>query len=155
MIIDYEQYGKRVHVFWEDSIGNFIKYLCLCKLFADKIYVISHTFHGYDVQFLLRRFLELGWIPQLILGGSKILNISVENLNFVESQRFANEFQKTFDLTCKKRYYTHFFNMANNSDYVCPHPETKYYGAHFMSGDERAQFLDWYEEQKDKRFRSK
>jgi hypothetical protein len=50
---------------------------------------------------------------------------------------------------------THFFNTAKNLDYVCPHPETKYYGAQFISGDERAQFLEWYEEQKDKRFRNK
>jgi hypothetical protein len=35
---------------------------------------------------------------------------------------------------------------------VGPYPEPKYYGADFMSGDEPAQFLEWYEEQKNKMF---
>jgi len=41
--------------------------------------------------------------------------------------------------------YPHFFNIANNLDYVCSHPEPKYYGADFMSGDERTVVLVWYE----------
>jgi hypothetical protein len=40
-------------------------------------------------------------------------------------------------------------------DYVGPYPEPKYYGADYMLGDERAQFLKWYEEQKDKIFCNK
>jgi hypothetical protein len=55
---------------------------------------------------------------------------------------------KSFELTSKKGYYPRFFNTADNLDYVGPYPEPKYYGADFMSGDERAQFLEWYEEQK-------
>ena len=35
------------------------------------------------------------------------------------------------------------------------YPEHKYYGADFMSADDRAQFLAWYEEQKDKIFHNK
>ena len=31
-----------------------------------------------------------------------------------------------------------------------PYPEPKFYGADYMSSDERAQFLEWCEEQKDK-----
>jgi hypothetical protein len=54
---------------------------------------------------------------------------------------------KSFELTSKKGYYPHFFNTANNLDYVGRYPEPKYYGAD-LSGDERAQFLAWYEEQK-------
>ena len=33
-----------------------------------------------------------------------------------------------------------------------PYPEHKYYGADSMSGDERAQFLAWYEKQKENIF---
>jgi len=40
-------------------------------------------------------------------------------------------------------------------DYVGPYPEPKFYGAEYMSGDERGQFLEWYEEQKDKIFCNK
>ena len=52
---------------------------------------------------------------------------------------------KSFDLTCGTGYYPHFFNTAHNLDYVSHYHERKYYGADFMSSDERAQFLAWYE----------
>ena len=39
---------------------------------------------------------------------------------------------KSFELTCKKGYYPHFFNTANNLDYVGPYPEPKYYGVDFV-----------------------
>ena len=48
-----------------------------------------------------------------------------------------------------------FFNTANNLDYVGPYPEPKYYGADFMSADDRDQDLAWHEEQKDKIFHNK
>ena len=56
---------------------------------------------------------------------------------------------------CKKGYCPHFLNTANNLDYVGPYPEPKYYGDDFMSADDRAQFLAWYYEQKDKIFHKK
>ena len=59
---------------------------------------------------------------------------------------------KSFDLTCKKGYYPHFFNTAENLDYVGPYPEPNFYGADYMSSDERAQFLEWYVEQRDNFF---
>jgi hypothetical protein len=61
---------------------------------------------------------------------------------------------KSFDLICKKGYYPHFFNTAENLDYVGPYPEPKCYEANYMSGDEQAQFLETYGEQKDKSFRN-
>jgi len=44
------------------------------------------------------------------------------------------------------------FNIDKNLVYVGPYPEPRFYGADYMSGDEGAQFLEWYEEQKDKIF---
>jgi hypothetical protein len=38
---------------------------------------------------------------------------------------------------------------------MSPYPEPKFYGADYMSSDERALFLEWYEEQKDKIFCNK
>ena len=35
------------------------------------------------------------------------------------------------------------------------HPEPKYYGAEFMSGDKRAEFSAWYEGVKDKIFKNR
>jgi len=87
--VDCKQCGKRTHVFWaEDHVGKFIDYLRQSRTFADKIYVISHNSRGYDAQFLLRNFLELTWTPQLIMDGTKILSIIVENLHFLDYLKF-------------------------------------------------------------------
>ena len=73
--IDCEQCIKNIHVFWEDLVGKFIEYLRPSRPFADKIYVISNKSCGYEAQFLLRRFLELRWVPKLIIGGTKIVSM--------------------------------------------------------------------------------
>jgi len=159
MNVDCEQCGKRTHVFWQDPIGKFIDYLRQSRPFADKIYILSHNSRGYDAQFLLRKFLELRWKPELIMDGSKILSMVVANLYFLDSLNFLpmslKSMPKSFDLTCKNGFYPHFFNTADNLDYVGPYPEPKFCGADYMSSDERAQFLEWHGEQKDKIFCNK
>ena len=121
MEFDCDQCGKRTHVFWEDSVGKFIDYLRLSRPFADKIYVISHNSRRYDAQFLLRRFLELKWKPDLVMDGTKILSMT-EHLKFLDSLNFLpmslKSMPKSFDLTCKKGYYPNFFNTAKNLDCV-------------------------------------
>ena len=109
MEIDCDQCGKCTHVFWEDPVGKFIDYLRLSRPFADKIYVISHNSRGYDAQFLLRRFLELKWKPDLVMDGTKILSMTLGHLKFLDSLNFLpmslKSISKSFDLTCKKGYY--------------------------------------------------
>jgi len=83
--VDCEQCGKRVHTFWQDPVGKFIDFLRISRQIADKIYVISHNYRGEDAQFLLRRFMELIWEPKLIMDGSKILSMVVENFHFLDS----------------------------------------------------------------------
>ena len=98
-------------------------------------------------------------MPKLIMDGTKILSMTVENLHFLDSLNFIpmalKNMPKSFDLTCKKGYYPHFFNTAENLDYVGAYPEPKYYGADFMSTEERTKFLAWHKEQKDLIFRNK
>jgi len=149
--VDCKQCGKRTHVLWaEDPVGMFVNYLRLSRQFADKIYVISHNAHGYDTMFLLRKFLELRWTPQLLIDCTKILSMIVENLHLFGFLNFLpvslNSMTKSFDLKCKKGYYAHFLNTANNLQYLGTYPKSKFYGADYMSGGERAQFLEWYEE---------
>jgi hypothetical protein len=150
MEVDCKQCGKRTH--GEDPIGKFIEYLRLSRPFADKVYVISFNSRGYDAQFLLRKFLELSWSPDSIMDGSKILSMKVEGLIFLDSLNFLpmslKNMPKSFDLSCKKGYYPHFFNTAKNLVYEGRYPEPFYYGADYMSGEERTQFLAWHEEQK-------
>jgi len=62
--------------------------------------------------------------------------MSVENFCFLHSLNFMpmglKNMPKSFDLTCKKGYYPHFFYTAKNFDYVGPYPEPKYYWADFV-----------------------
>jgi len=78
----------------------------------------------------------------------------VENLHFLDSLNYLpmslKSMPKSFELTCKKGYYPHFFNAADDLVYVGSYPEPKFYGADFMSGDGRTQFSAWYEGVKDK-----
>jgi len=93
------------------------------------------------------------------MDGTKILSVSVEYLKFLNSLNFLpislKSMPKSFDLTCKKGYYPHFFKTAKNMNYVEPYPEPVFYGADCMSGEERTQFLEWHGGQKDKIFRNK
>jgi hypothetical protein len=89
----------------------------------------------------------------------KILSVCVDHLIFVDSLNFLpnslKSMPKSFDLTCKKGYYPHFFNTAKNLDYVGPYPDPKYYEVDYMFREERAQFSERYEEYKDKHLRNK
>ena len=132
-------------MFWQDLVGKVIDYLRQSRPFADKIYILAHNSRGYDAQFLLRKFLDLRWTRQLLMDGSKTLSMVAENFCFLDSVNFLpmslKNMPKSFDLTCKKGYYPHFFNTAENLDYVGAYPEPKFYGADYMSSDEQAQFL--------------
>jgi len=134
-------------------------YLRLSRPFADKVYVISHTSRGYDAQFLIRKFLELRWEPKLIMDGGKILSVVVENLHFLDSLYYLpmslKSMPKSFDLTCKKGYYPHFFNTASNLNYEGSYPAPQFYGPEIMSVDEHTKFLEWYQEQTGKVFCNK
>jgi len=159
MSVDCEQCEKCIHTFWQYPVGKFFYYLRHYRPFADKVYVISHNSRGYDAQFLLRRYLELRCTPQLIMDGSKILSMVVENLHFLDSLNYLpkslKSMSKSFDLTCKKEHYPQFLNSVHNLAYVGSHPEPKFYGADFISGDERTQFSTWYEGVRDKIFNNR
>ena len=93
------------------------------------------------------------------MDGSKILSMVVENFHFLDSLNYLpmslKSMPKSFDLTCKKGYYPHFFNTASNLNYVGPYPEPEFYGADSMSADECTQFMQWYDGQKGKLFSNK
>jgi len=88
-------------------------------------------------------FLELRSEPELVMDGTKILSMSVEHLNSLDSLNFLpmslKSMRKSIEHTCKKGYYPHFFKTAKNLDYVGPYPGPVLYGADYMSGDKRAE----------------
>ena len=87
----------------------------------------------------------------MIMDGTKILSIIVDKLQFLDSLNFLptslKNMHKSFESARKKCYYPHLLIRFSNFVYVGPYPAPKFYRAEYMSGDEQAQFLEWYEKQ--------
>ena len=57
---------------------------------------------------------------------------------------------KTFDLKeLKKGYFPHFFNIAENQNYIGKYPDIEYYGAELMSSKDHVKFIEWHNDQKE------
>jgi hypothetical protein len=87
----------------------------------------------------------------MITRGAKVLSLTVSELNikFIDSLCFIPmklaDVPKTFGLTeLQKGYFPHFFNRAENQDYVEPMPEIRFYDSNGMSpSHDREKFLAW------------
>ena len=66
-------------------------------------------------------------MPRLIMDGTKILSMSVENFYFLGSLNFMlmglKSMPKSLGLTFKKGLLPSYFNTANNLDYVASQPK--------------------------------
>ena len=115
---------------------------------------VAHNFQAYDGYFILQYLYKNGITPEIITRGAKILSLTVSEMNikFIDSLCFIPmklaAFPKTFGLTeLQKGYIPHFFNRAENQDYVGPMPEAKFYDPDGMSTDDREKFYTWHNEQ--------
>jgi hypothetical protein len=83
---------------------------------------------------------------------SKFVVILWRIFNFLDSLNFLpmslKRMPRSFDLSCKKGFYPHFFDTVSNLDYEVPYPEPAHYGSDCMSEYERSEFLARLEEQK-------
>jgi hypothetical protein len=62
--------------------------------------------------------------------------------------RLAN-FPKTFGITeMKKGYYPHYFNTAENENYVGEMPPIDDFGCNSMGTNDRGNFIQWYNKKK-------
>ena len=129
-------------MFWQDPVGKSIDYLRLSRPFAYKICVISHNSRRYDAQILIRSFLQLRWLPKLIMDGTKIFS-RLGNLYVLDSLNAMpmnlKSMLKSIDLTLKGVSSPIVFKHGQEFGLCGPNAETKYNGADFMSSDERAQ----------------
>ncbi|XP_065207231.1 uncharacterized protein LOC135836366 [Planococcus citri] len=125
----------------------------LLKKKFTKILVFAHNGGGYDFQFIADFMLRMSWQPELILNGSKIMQIAYkkkvvfrDTLNFF--QKPLKSLPSMFGLqNIAKGHFPHFFNKPENQNYIGTLPGVEYYGADQMSGKERKNFLKWYNEQ--------
>jgi hypothetical protein len=125
--------------------------------FCDKIIAIAHNARAYDLSFILDYAVKSGWLPDLVLNGAKILCMKMEHITFLDSLNFLplslRSLPKAFGLpSVSKGHYPHFFNTPENSDYIGPYPESKFFGVDYMSENERREFFEWYADVKDETF---
>jgi hypothetical protein len=115
--------------------------------------VIAHNFKGYDGKFILNYLVHTTYIkPSVILNRTKILCLEVCGIKFIDSYNFLPcalaKMPAAFGLSeLKKGYFPYFFSMAENQNYVGPHPAAEYYNPDDMSISNRKAFYTWYSQQ--------
>ena len=83
----------------------------------------------------------------------------MEHPFFLDSVSFLpcalRKLPEAFGLSASKSWYPHYFNTAENLNYVGPIPDIWYYGVNEMGEEERKDFLGWYERQRSETFENK
>ena len=120
-----------------------------------KVVVLAHNGQGYDHQFMLNHILtKTRHTLELIMRGTKIISVEMDNLKFIDSLNFlpmgVAALPKAFGLKeMKKGYFPHLFNRVENEDYVGPMPPVHAYSPNTMKVEAREEFMEWYDEHKD------
>ena len=154
---DCPRCGTRKHTFWEaDPVGDLLSYLCERRPWVNKVIAIAHNAKAYDLHFILNRAILLKWTPDLIMNGLKIMSMRFEHMIFLDSVCYMplplRKLPDAFGLSATKSWYPHFFNTAQNRNYIGPIPDVTMYGVDEMSEAERIEFLTWYKGQADNVF---
>jgi hypothetical protein len=80
----------------------------------------------------------------------------MEHLTFLDSISYLpmalRKLPEAFGLSVRKSWYPHYFNTKTNLNYVGQIPDVSQYGVDDMSVSERREFMNWYDERKDKVF---
>uniref|UniRef100_UPI000D627C86 uncharacterized protein LOC112505627 n=1 Tax=Cynara cardunculus var. scolymus TaxID=59895 RepID=UPI000D627C86 len=158
---DCEICGTQYQKFYgETCIKNFCDYIyndisSKARAAGAGVRIIAHNQKGYDGHFILRDFFvrEFQVVPEIIMQGSKLLYIRMQNLRFIDSlsllQQPLSALCKSFNIPeMKKGFFPHYFNIPANQDYDGPIPDIEYYGADEMKPAMRNDFITWYEKEK-------
>ena len=120
---------------------------------------IAHNAKAYDLQFVLKYYVEHQIKPYCIFNGTKIMMMEIAQfkIRFIDSINFVQSalslFPKTFGfIDLKKGFFRHYFNKTCNRHYISPIPSKKNFGPDQMSKQKRKEFLEWYEKNKDMTF---
>lgn len=138
----------------EHCIRDFLEWLdTLTENDERRVIVLAHNFQGYDGYFVVDEYHKQRRILEQIRNGAKLLQLSFDKINFIDSLSFfqmpLSAFPKTFGLTeLKKGYFPHLFNIPANQEYVGPIPEKHFYMPETMSTSCRKEFEKWHADQK-------
>ncbi|KAK5638665.1 hypothetical protein RI129_012960 [Pyrocoelia pectoralis] len=142
-----------------DVIETFVYYILDIRKKFKNVVVLAHNGQAYDHQFILNYILtKTHFKPELIMRGSKIISMTVNNIKLLDSLNFfpmsLAKLPKAFGLAgnFKKGFFPYHFNTAENQNYVGKYPDIKYYNPDAMTTDDREKFINWYNENKDSVF---
>ena len=136
------------------DFGNYI-YNDLSKKAAEKnafVKVYAHNFSGYDGQFILEDFFTRGFKdPTTIQTGTKILNMKIDNVSFIDSLKIFNQplskLPSSFGLTCKKGMFPYDANIPENRNKCISFPTPEMFGYQTMKPEDQPKFMEWYNSQ--------
>ena len=114
--------------------------------------VIAHNFQGYDGYHVVHEYHRQGRIVGQVRNGAKLLQVTMDNIKFIDSLSFfqmpLSAFPKTFGLTeLKKGFFPHLFNTPPNQTYRGSIPDKSFFMPECMSISKRSEFDRWYSEQ--------
>lgn len=148
---------------YECGIKKFNNNDSFCSwLFTQSNFIaIAHNLKAYDgcfiQNYILKNLLPNEGMPNVIVQGTKLLNIYFRKVKLIDSASFIpmplEKFSSTFGITeLKKGYFPHLFNTNENKNYVGKYPDKEYYGVKFFSKKKLEAFDKWYEKVKDNVF---
>jgi len=91
--VDCEQCGKRIHASSQDPVCKFLDYFGSPNHSRTR-FMLFHTTLVDTTQFLLKRFMELRLVPQMIMDCSNVLSVVVEKLHYLDSLNYLPESQE-------------------------------------------------------------
>lgn len=150
--------GMRLQVINEQPIKKFMNYILEKRKTFKSLFILSHNGGPFDHQFLLNYILtKTDLTPELIMRGTKIILMAVENISFLDSINYfpmaLAKLPKAFELEeLKKGYFPHLFNTLKNQNYVGPLPAVEFYSPDTMKTEDREKFLEWYKENQNNTF---
>ena len=153
LIAETEYDDRPFHFKGEHCVRDFLEWLdTLTEEDTRQVTVIAHNFQGYDGYFVVDEYHRQHRIVGQIRNGAKLLQVTFDNIRFIDSFSFfqmpLSAFPKTFGLTeLKKGYFPHLFNTPENQAYVGPIPDKRYYMPESMSVGGRKDFEKWHDEQ--------
>lgn len=145
---------ERTLIFRESPVEGFVDYVMETRKQYKSVCVIAHNGQGYDFQFILKHIMEnTKHTPELIMRGTKIILLQMENVKFIDSLSYfpmaLAALPKAFDLPPEKKkgFFPHLFNTLKNQNYKGPMPPKEYYCPDTMFEKTHSEFDNWYSEQ--------
>ncbi|XP_067322381.1 uncharacterized protein [Anolis sagrei] len=149
--------GKTWEFRGENCVEQFIKTFTKDGAFKDSTF-IAHNSKGYDCYFILNQLVKEKLDVKIIAQGGKLICVTIASLGikFIDSLSHLpmalSKLPKALGFDEVKGYFPHYFNTAENWNYVGPLPLPKYYGVEYMMPAEKTAFTKWYEENRSKTF---